>query len=94
MKYIMLRVDKPMAREIPIIFPDNLVHADVANAMRMLVAYPGMANATVVSAGYCNLNLSVECHGKSTTLNVSSRETDDNIVINTYDYTHGLLFMD
>ncbi|WP_431222233.1 hypothetical protein ACQ86O_17925 [Serratia sp. L9] len=94
MKYIMLRVDKPMAREIPIIFPDNLVHADVVNAMRTLVAYPGMANATVVSAGYCNLNLSAECHGESTTLNVSSRESEDNLVINTYDYTHGLLFTD
>ncbi|WP_260524279.1 hypothetical protein [Serratia sp. PL7] len=94
MKYIMLRVNKPMAREIPIIFPDNLVHADVVNAMRMLVAYPGIEDATVVSAGYCNLNLSAECYGKSETLGISSRESDDSIVINTYDYTHGLLFTD
>ncbi|EMW9316494.1 hypothetical protein AAE121_005240 [Salmonella enterica] len=33
MKYIILRLDGKIPREVPVIFPDLLVHADVARTM-------------------------------------------------------------
>ncbi|EGB8646316.1 hypothetical protein H8N91_001743 [Salmonella enterica] len=93
MKYIILRLDGKIPREVPVIFPDLLVHADVARAMTAMIkegsSNTNITDVRVVSAGFCNT--AVECHGKSETLNIASRDID-NTVINTVDYTFGLLF--
>lgn len=93
MKYIILRLDGKIPREVPVIFPDLLVHADVARTMTAMIkedsSNTNITDVRVVSAGFCNT--AVECHGKSETLNIASRDID-NTVINTVDYTFGLLF--
>ncbi|ECE9609608.1 hypothetical protein EW885_20890 [Salmonella enterica subsp. enterica serovar Enteritidis] len=93
MKYIILRMEGKIPREVPVIFSDLLVHADVARSMTAMIkkdiSNANITDVRVVSAGFCNT--AVECHGKSDTLNIASRDIDD-IVINTVDYTFGLLF--
>ncbi|EEG5670946.1 hypothetical protein G3G77_002000 [Salmonella enterica] len=92
MKYIILRLDGKIPREVPVIFPDLLVHADVAEAMTAMIkedsSNTNITNVRVVSAGFCNT--AVECFGKSESLDIASRDIDDT-VINTWDYTFGLL---
>ncbi|EAM5846835.1 hypothetical protein CP583_20830 [Salmonella enterica] len=89
MKYIMLRTNGKLKRDIPIIFPDLLAHKDVADAIAGMELYSDLNGADVVSAGFCNVG--VKCFGESESCNAVSREVDD-VVINTYDYTHGLMF--
>lgn len=93
MKYIILRLDGKIPREVPVIFPDLLVHADVARATTAMIkedsSNMNITDVRVVSAGFCNT--AVDCYGKSETLNIASRDID-NTVINTVDYTFGLLF--
>lgn len=87
MKYIMFEVPlgSTMKRKVPIIFPENMVHVDVAE---MITGCAGLENAKAISAGFCKVF--VECYDKSTTLGLEVDESDDS-TINTYDYTHGLL---
>ncbi len=86
-KYIMLELDSgSFKRRVPIIFPDLLVHADVAAALQQT---PGMADAKPVSAGSIDL-FAEACHGKSTTLNVASNGEGDAELINTFPYFHGI----
>ncbi|HFH0413764.1 TPA: hypothetical protein ACGHO4_001002 [Salmonella enterica subsp. diarizonae serovar 61:i:z] len=93
MKYIILRLEEKIPREVPVIFSDLLVHADVARAtaamIKEVINNANITDVRVVSAGFCNTV--VECHGKSESLNITSRDID-NTVINTVDYTFGLLF--
>ncbi|HAT1683685.1 TPA: hypothetical protein I8Y21_004441 [Klebsiella oxytoca] len=89
MKYIILRLDGKLPRDVPVIFPELLVHADVAKAMTTMIKEDSdnihITDIRVVSAGFCNT--AVECHGRSESLNIGSRDTDD-VIINTL----GLLF--
>ncbi|HFE7520463.1 TPA: hypothetical protein ACGAD2_000931 [Salmonella enterica subsp. enterica serovar Newport] len=93
MKYIILRLEGKIPREVPVIFSDLLVHADVASTMAVMIKEDNnntsITDVRVVSTGFCNT--AVECHGKSESLNITSRDIDDT-VINTVDYTFGLLF--
>ncbi|EAU0298116.1 hypothetical protein A6858_25205 [Salmonella enterica] len=93
MKYIILRLNGKIPREVPVIFPDLLVHADVARTMTAMIKEDSsnthITDVRVVSAGFCNT--AVECHGKSDTLDITSRDIDD-AIINTWDYTFGILF--
>lgn len=93
MKYIILRLDGKIPREVPVIFPDLLVHADVARTMTAMIkedsSNTNITDVRVVSAGFCNT--AVECFGKSDTLGITSRDIDD-AIINTWDYTFGILF--
>ncbi|EDW2059121.1 hypothetical protein S045_001887 [Salmonella enterica subsp. enterica serovar Oslo] len=95
MKYIILRLEGKIPREVPVIFSDLLVHADVASTMAVMIKEDSnnasITDVRVVSAGFCNT--AVECYGKSESLNITSRDIDDT-VINTVDYTFGLLFGD
>ncbi|HAF2130143.1 TPA: hypothetical protein G9F27_004414 [Salmonella enterica] len=92
MKYIILRLEGKIPREVPVIFPNLLVHADVASAITNMIQADTDTSITgirVVSAGFCDT--AVGCHGRSESLNITSRDIDD-AVINTVDYTFGLLF--
>ena len=85
-KYVMLEIDNgAFKRRLPIIFPDILVHADVAAAVQSL---PMMGEAKPIAAGSIDL-MAAACHGRSSTLNVSAGETDAEL-INTFPYFHGM----
>jgi len=91
MKYIVLSVPMGpnLSREMPIIFPDALVHIDVAEVLTRL---PELRHAKPVSAGFVNsMELSPACHGESTTLKLKSRGEDDDWLMRTFDYTHGIV---
>ena len=83
MKYIILQTKD--GRKIPIIFPDFMVHSEVANKIGEILS---LTNSTkVVSAG--EIKISVQnCSGKSETLGVGVRKGDATL-IHEYDYFHG-----
>jgi len=97
-KYIVLKLTVQIAgqddlvREMPIIFPDALAHKDMAEAVLSLRAYPGMALAEVVSAGFLScVNLHPRCHGESESLKIKSRFEQDSKLIGMIDYSHGIV---
>ena len=86
MKYVMFsnKISEHLIRKIPVIFPNELSHVDVANAL--LAGCPELNNATIVSAGaYENGST----HGGSTTLNLKAKEEDAGTILS-HDYFHGL----
>lgn len=96
MKYVMIEIPahgELPARRVPVIFPDSLVHADVAAAMEAVVKSTLVPKARVkpktTSAGECYLD-NVKCHGSSESLNLEARERLDARVIEMYDYLHGI----
>lgn len=92
MKYVMLRVKNGLLeRDVPIIFPDMLVHKHVADVMCEHLRRAHMVDSVrPVSAGEVNVD-EVTCHGESTTLKLSSRGAEDDTVILNYDYLHGVV---
>lgn len=90
MKYVMLETtigNDPY--KIPVIFPDVLTHADVAQHMKQLLHRKLKASITqVVSAGTYN-PIDSTCSGFSETLGVKSQPHDTEVV-RMYDYTRGL----
>jgi hypothetical protein len=86
MKYVMLkrRLGADMHQLIPIIFPNALVHSDVAEALAAALPVP----VEIVSAGSVILNDAV-CGGNSESLGLSA-EPGDAEIINFNDYLHGL----
>lgn len=86
MKYIVFRTIDGR-QEIPIIFPNILVHIEVAQALAKLVK-----TSRVVAAGeFSSLDIDANCHGKSTTIGIKSREDEDDSLISNYDYHFGML---
>ncbi len=86
MKYIMFV--KPIGgieHYVPVIFPNFLVHSDVAKAV---LATDQMKDFKVDSAGeYGPLNGA--CSGKSDTLNVKAKSPRDEVIISHNDYGSG-----
>lgn len=92
MKYIVLKTENMIGRELPIIFPSILVHSDVAELMQTHISMTTRTKTKVVSAGEINLfGGEVLCSGKSTTLNISSRKDIDEELIKMYNYFHGVV---
>lgn len=86
MKYIMMKSQiGGITRKIPIIFPDILVHQDVAEAIRRL---PQMRMSEPDSAGFIQMH-NISCHGESETLHITAKDEDSDI-ISTMDYLHGI----
>jgi len=86
MKYIVLRVQD---QELPVIFPEQMIHSLVAEALSKM---PSMAGAVPVSAGQLSsLDIGSGCHGNSTTLGLSSRGVQDDQLIQMMDYLHGIV---
>ena len=83
MKYIMFQDCN--GRKIPIIFPKNLVHQEVAEALEDLVV--GSAGR-IVSAGEISFEV-IRCFGKSETLEIGVIKGDAKL-IDEYDYFFGL----
>lgn len=82
MKYVMFKL--PDGRELPVLFPEALVHADVAAALRRVRE---LRLAVPVAAGTAQMVCLVTC-GRSETLNRESRR-EDRDAITAIDYTHG-----
>lgn len=87
MKYVMMQwAEKDIVFEYPILFPNTLVHADVAEAMKSVI--PG---AVVISAGdLSSTTFHGHCSGESTSLGLKSRPQDTEI-LKYHDYLHGVI---
>lgn len=85
-KYIMFSVERKPPRLIPVLFPVELTHADVAKA---LARVPQLRKAVPETAGTITFDVS-SCSGDSETLQLRSSALDA-LVINSYSYTHGLI---
>ncbi|HKO43361.1 MAG TPA: hypothetical protein VJU84_08725 [Pyrinomonadaceae bacterium] len=91
-KYIVIEVERREAgkQRLPIIFPDIMVHAHVAEAVKKLPNFQDPFGSTpkVVSAG--DVQITALCSGGSETLDLTSDEGDSSL-INTFAYYHGLI---
>ena len=85
MKYIMFEVKVGnLTQKVPIIFPNNLVHADVAKRMKhCLIRDHNMDGVEVVAAG--DAHVEARCSGRSETLKLES-QLEDSFTINFIDY--------
>jgi len=91
-KYLVMQVTGPgdLVREFPVIFPDAIVHKDMAEAMRRL---PDMRLSKPVAAGFVSsCHVGPGFHGESESLGLESRERADDELVSMLDYTHGLVF--
>jgi len=91
MKYVMFETtDKSFVQRIPVIFPNNLVHALVADYTGVALREHGLPTK-VVSAGEITWHADgVRCSGGSSTLGVRSLPSDARI-IEGMDYFHGII---
>lgn len=101
MKYIVISVKaetSDLVRELPIIFPNTLVHADVARAIQHSEGLRKF-KTHIVSAGeisstrICDSadDQGAHCHGWSDSLGgIRSRGSEDDALINLHDYLAGI----
>lgn len=100
MKYIVLEVTRKGATgdtvwELPFIFPEMVVHKDIADRLIHMFGMCYDRSARVVSAGFCSstgVGMELETYGESESLGVKSRPEKDVQLIRSLDYTHGLVF--
>lgn len=92
MKYIMIQAGTAGSTKqlIPIIFPDNLVHREMAECVIHTLRRNHKRRAVIRSAGFIALETTT-CFGESESLNVKSHP-EDSAVIKAYPYAHGLVF--
>ena len=85
MKYIMFKrqLESGITQKLPVLFPSELVHADMAKAV---LALDGMEKAEAVSAG--EWSPIGGCSGRSETLKLKSHISDTAIIV-MHDYYHG-----
>jgi hypothetical protein len=74
---------------LPVIFPDKLVHLDVAMRLRSIMPGWGHGGVSALSAGMIEHVRPVGLGGRSETLGVGA-QPNDNDVIATYSYRHGI----
>jgi hypothetical protein len=79
MKYIML--EDTEGRKIPIIFPEHLVHDDMAKVVGSLLARSQKALTMPIGAGFIHLGTDISVSGESETLSLQSREIDAAYII-------------
>src|SRR4029077_13947602 len=93
MKYVRLRTTIGVDRDIPVIFPDEMVHDIVATAMIDAMKKHGWKNVGVISAGDISFAEAedITCSGSSETLKKKSRGVYDAKIIYTHDYLHGMV---
>lgn len=93
-KYIVFEIETPsrIKMELPVIFPDKLVHADVAEALhRVLRKTFHHAMSKPLSAGAISMvRIPFGTEGESKTLKLKSRTEDDDVLIESFEYSHGI----
>ena len=88
--YIVFEVNtQGLKRELPVIFPDIIVHADMAKAVAKACS-EYFRSIKPVAAGQLDFDGGVECSGKSTTMKLASRGDKDRTLIVTMPYFHGV----
>ena len=90
-KYVMFELDvseSGIKQRIPVIFPSQITHADLADTLRSLLDR-GEQRVSVHSAGFVNLTCS-DVYGKSETLDLKVDEQDREI-INSFPYFSGFV---
>jgi hypothetical protein len=84
MKYVMFEIkeERPGFKlEVPIIFPNQLIHREVASAIKpMLLSQFPNAEIKIVAAGDCTIMSPVTTHGKSETLKIAARAEDGDTI--------------
>lgn len=91
-KYVMFEGN---GRALPILFPNELVHADVASHMGLMVRKHVIAqqptdwSSKLVSAGFCSSLVVTGVHGKSESLDNLPVRAEDRALINLWPYDHG-----
>jgi hypothetical protein len=90
-KYIMIEATHGDMRVLfPVIFPDKMIHIEVATVMKLCGPLAKFSAVKVVSAGAIE-HLEIDgLHGESTTLGIRSKPEDKRIIEN-YSYLHGVL---
>ena len=89
MKYIVLkRTWYSFIQEIPIIFPVELNHKNIFDAVKDV---DGMEDAVLVSAGFLNILHAPHCFGNSDTLHTTSRGVIDSNIIRNFINNRGVL---
>jgi len=93
MKYIVLEIKNgDTKREWPIIFPDMMVHRQVADIVQNHLAVDCKLNSRIIAAGSVSFfGGEVRCDGESETLNIESRGSEDEKLIKMFDYLHGIV---
>lgn len=87
MKYVMFEIKHgSLTRRVPIIFPNELVHAEISMYVRKMLKDVHGWDAKTVSAGDVNFAMDCHCSGSSETLGISAQPDIDNNVINMNDY--------
>lgn len=91
MKYIIIQTDKNgIKQNFPIIFPADLVHSEVAQAITS-GRVEDMLGAQVISAGFLSSHeMTPNCHGRSESIGVDSRGKVDSEIIMFNDTDGGL----
>jgi hypothetical protein len=91
MKYVMLKRTNPKggSQLLPVIFPNELAHADVAKALTHSKGLRDLKMVVDSAGSYDPVNQ--YAYGESTTLNIKSKPTRDSQVIVSHDYAHGLM---
>lgn len=91
MKYIVIEKSVgPLTREFPIVFPNELSHIDVAEAL--LKKCSELNGGTIVGAGELScMDIDPNCYGRSATLNVNSWEELDDRSFAMRDYNWGIV---
>lgn len=88
MKYIIYkRIYCGVEQELPIIFPNNLVHLEIAKALKDIVG-----SSKIIAAGeFSSMNIDDKgFSGKSDTIGIKSRGKKDGELIKNFDYFSGL----
>jgi hypothetical protein len=75
MKYIIIRDRED--KEHAIVFPNSVIHADVARIHRA-------SDVRVVAAGFCSLWPTVTCWGESESIRKKSRAEDSAIIYSSF----------
>jgi hypothetical protein len=96
MKYVVMkvRIKGGMDMELPVVFPNSLVHKDMADALRMVIheSLDNVVHTEPVSAGEVSLfGTGLNCSGYSETLNLHSRGSRDSTLLVGCDYGAGIL---
>lgn len=90
MKYIVIQQTMgTITREFPILFPNELSHSEVADSL--LKGCFELKDGKLVGAGEMScMDIEPNCSGRSSTLNVNSREELDDQAFVMRDYTMGV----
>lgn len=93
MKYIVMKINNgETVREWPIIFPDMMVHKQVAYVIELTIKrFHNMPCSVIAAGSFSCFGGEVRCFGESETLGLESRGEEDVKLIKMFDYLHGIV---